>query len=367
MKIYYLFAPIEEGCVGPESGVERKVRSQAETMDADLVILPTVKYSGKTSEKIYRRLPLTPGWRNWKYNGEFDDADAVYIRKVYEDSTFIRYLCDIKKSNPSVKIIYEVPTYPENEGSGRGSITGMPYRIKMRRAIKNLSKYVDRIVTFYGQNEIYGIPCIKLINGYDFSKVQLCERSKANEIHILSVAQNASWHGYDRAIEGLHQYYANGGTENFIYNLVGDPLKEYIDKVEEYNLSEHVILHGRKSGEELNDMYRQSFIGLDVLGGHRKDYPVSSSLKSREYGAWGMPLITSSPVDYLDENSEYQLIVPYDDTPLDFETVSEYYHKLFDGNDCNALAQEIRANAEQCCDMKIAMEPVVEWIEGDCE
>ena len=58
MKGYYLFAPVEPACVGPQSGVERKVRAQhaalARHLDCELVIwasivfieaIVTVKYS----------------------------------------------------------------------------------------------------------------------------------------------------------------------------------------------------------------------------------------------------------------------------------------------------------------------------------
>ena len=61
--------------------------------------------------------------------------------------------------------------------------------------------------------------------------------------------------------------------------------------VREHHLEDHVIFHGKQSGEPLKALMRQSFVGIDVLGGHRKDYPVSSSLKSREYCANIMRLL----------------------------------------------------------------------------
>ncbi len=116
MKGYYLFAPVEPACVGPESGVERKVRAQhaalAKHLDCELVILDPVKYTQSLSERIIRRLPGTAAWRKWEYRGEFDDANFLYIRQVYHDAAFVRWLRDLKRSNPGVKIIYEIPTWP---------------------------------------------------------------------------------------------------------------------------------------------------------------------------------------------------------------------------------------------------------------
>ena len=101
MKGYYLFAPVEPQNVGPDSGVERKVRAQHKALslytDCELVILPPVEYSGSVAEKIVRRMPFTAAWRKWAYKGEFNDADFLYIRQVYHDDSFVRYLRSIKR------------------------------------------------------------------------------------------------------------------------------------------------------------------------------------------------------------------------------------------------------------------------------
>lgn len=359
MKGYYLFAPVEPGCVGPESGVERKVRAQhkalASCFDCELKILPCAEGSRSIWGKLIRRLPFTAMRRKWEYNGEFDDASFVYIREVDYDNAFIRYLRSMRKSNPKLSVIYEVPTYPENSGS-RVTLRTLPFRLKEKHTQAILHSYVDRIVTYYGQDMIYGTPCIKTINGYDFSHIELPKREISDRIEILSVAVNASWHGYDRLIKGIEKYYAEGGSENFIYHIVGAPLPEY------GVTNEHVILHGPMFGDELKELYRRCLLGVDVLGGHRKEYPISSSLKSREYAAYGLPLITSSPVDYLEEDSPYQLILPYDDTPIDMNCVVEYYHRLYDNVDCNILAENIRKNGESKCGMLMTMQPVINWL-----
>lgn len=365
MKGYYLFAQVEKENAGPGSGVERKVRAQCKALqqylDCELVILPPVEYSGSLSEKIRRRLPLTAAWRKWKYLGEFNDADFLYIRQVYHDASFVRYLCAIRRQNPKIKIIYEVPTYPYLTEQ-KTSRANAAFRKKEARWCVRAAKYMDRIVTFYGQNEIWGVPCIKLINGFDFSQVELPERPAPKDVQIISVAATAFWHGYDRLIEGIHQYYENGGTENIVYHVVGTVLPELQKMVRDYHLEEHVIFHGRQSGEALRKLYAQCYLGVDVLGGHRKDYPVSSSLKSREYAAYGLPILTASPVDYLPKDCPYQLLVPYDDSAIDIEKVLAYYHSLHKVSDGNELARGIRAFAETRCDMSAAMKPAIDYI-----
>jgi len=135
--------------------------------------------------------------------------------------------------------------------------------------------------------------------------------------------------------------------------------------VDSYGLSEHVVLYGRMSGAPLEALYAKCSLGIDILGGHRKDYPVSSTLKSREYGAYGLPLITSSPVDFMEKDYPYQMLVPYDDSPVDIQAVADFWHGLYDGRDCSAIAEEIREYAINRCDMAITMKPVAEWLKSE--
>ena len=365
MKGYYLFAPVEKDNVGPDSGVERKVRAQhkalSQYVDCELLILPPAEYSGSKAEKIIRRLPFTAAWRRWEYKGEFNDADFLYIRQVYHDDSFVRYLRAIKKQNPKIKIIYEIPTYPYDTET-HVSVSNAALVAKERTARRAAAKYVDRIVTFYGQKEIWGVPCIDLINGYDFSTVELPQRERTSTIHVISVALTAFWHGYDRFLAGLAEYYVHGGKENIVYHYVGSSMPEHERFVKEHHLENHVIFHGKQSGAQLKALLKQSFLGIDVLGGHRKDYPVSSSLKSREYCAYGIPVITSSPIDFLPKNSPYQFLAPYDDSPIDIDTVTQFYYSLYARNDCNVVAKVIRNYAEAQCDMSVTMKPVADCI-----
>lgn len=365
MKGYYLFAPVELECAGPESGVERKVRAQCKALDqyvdCELVILPPVQYTGSVAEKIVRRLPLTAAWRKWKYRGEFDDADFLYIRQVYHDASFVRYLRAIKKRVPKLKLIYEVPTYPYLTEQ-KTSAANAAFRKKEARWSRRAVKYVDRIVTFYGQDEIWGVPCIKLINGFDFSQVELPRRPAPKDVQLISVAAAAFWHGYDRLIEGLRRYYESGGTERIVYHFVGNTVPELQNMVREYGLEERVVFHGRQSGEALKALYARAYLGVDVLGGHRKDYPVSGSLKSREYAAYGLPILTASPVDYLPERYPYQMIAPYDDSPIDVPALLRFYHEIYDKNDGSTVSGAIRAFAEERCGMAVTMRPAADYI-----
>ena len=366
MKGYYLFAPVEKENIGPQSGVERKVRAQhkalCEHFDCELVILDPVEYTGSIKEKIVRRLPFTAAWRKWKYNGEFDDADFLYIRQVYHDDSFVRYLKAIKKNNPGIKIIYEVPTYPYDPQT-RISAINLIFVIKDRICRHKAAKCFDAIVTFFGQDDIWGVKCIKTINGYDFSGSVLPERSYQKKINIVFVAATASWHGYDRMIKGLADYYSKGGNkEEICFHMIGKVLPEHRKLVDKYNLNDHVIFYGYLPADKVSEVYANCLIAVNVIGECKGESPTSSSLKSREYGAYGLPFISSLPVDYVPIDYKYQLLVPRDDSPIDIKTVVGFFKSIYGDKDCNTVAHEIREYAYSRCDMSVTIKPICEWI-----
>lgn len=371
MKGYYIFAPVEAGAAGEFSGIEKKIRNFCkiigEKIDITLDILPTYEQDTSRLKRVIRRwIVWTPVGIDWrKYTMRYVGGDFLYIRKAHHDHSFIAFLKTIKKRMPDVKIIYEIPTYPY-EKELKITIGNFPNYLKDRIYRKELKKYVDRIVTFYNQEEILGVPTLCIMNGYDFSNLKpasYCLRE--GEINLIEVSTTAFWHGYDRVIEGIHNYYQDGGTVDIKFHMVGPEMDELKQMVEKYHLQEHVLLYGKKSGEELEAIYKKCCIGVDVLGGHRKDYPVSSSLKSREYAEKGLPVITSSPVDYLPKNYKYQMICPYDDSPINMESVVAFYEDVFGHSSVLQVASEIQTTAKKLCDFHVTLRPILEYVNGE--
>ncbi len=367
MKGYYIFLPLEEGCVGPTSGIEKKIRTFCkvlkEQIDISLDILPVYQQEKSKIARVVKRWMLwQPVGHKWEYDGQYADADFLYIRKVDHDRTFINFLRDIKKQNPDIKILYEMPTYPY-EKEQKLTIKNFPIYAKDRIYRKKLKKYVDRIVTFYNQKEILGIQTICIMNGYDFSNINDTTYTLSKDkIEMIEVSTTAFWHGYDRIIEGLKNYYQNGGEINIVFHMVGAVIEEHRELVKKYNLESHVVFYGPKSGKELEGIYKKCSMGVDVLGGHRKDYPVSSSLKSREYAEKGMPVITSSPIDYIPSNYKYQLLCPYDDSSIDMNQVIEFYQSIFEQESVSEVVDNVRKTAIENCDFHETLKPIIQYL-----
>jgi hypothetical protein len=371
-KGYYIFqTSFNDQNELKNSGVYKKIISQCKTLmnffDIDIDI---VNYHAETGvvKSLIRRLPFTATAYRWKYTGQYDDADFIYFRRVIHDKTVIAFLRDIKRSNPNVKIIYEFPTYPYDKEM-RG-LKNFPFIWKDRYYRRKLHEYVDRSVTFHKHKIIFGVPSIQVMNGIDFDSVKIANyKLNLSTINIIAVAVPSFWHGYDRFLRGLGKYYKSGGKRNIFFHMVGDGVEipSYKQIIEEYGIKEHVVLHGSKFGAELNAVYDMCCLGVGTLGEHRKGISYSSALKSREYGAKGLPIITSILIDYIPKDYKYQLNIPADDSPVDMMSVFKFYDVIYEKENPKDVAHTIREFAEAHCDMSVTMKPVIYYIIEELE
>ena len=232
---------------------------------------------------------------------------------------------------------------------------------------KQLHNYVDYISTFYGGNEtIFGIPTIVIPNGFDFSTMSLVhEELPSDAVHIVAVSSMREWHGYERFLAGMKNYYQQDGKRKIMLHLVGKGREypKYESLTEEYHLSPYVVFHGAMHGETLDAVYEKCAIGIDSLARHRSGIHTLSSLKSREYGAKGIPMINSCKIDILEDDFPYLLRVPADESPIDMEQVLAFYDRLYgEGRSRVQVGKEIRSYIEARSGMRETLRRVVETL-----
>ena len=180
----------------------------------------------------------------------------------------IQFLNRFRKVNPNCKIVLELMTYPYDGEVKRHWYDYSLYWID-RHYRKQLFNYIDRIATLTLDDSIWGIPTLKINNGIDFSINEVRSGNlEKNCVHVIAVSICAWWHAYERFIEGLHNYYTNGGNRNIVFHLVGDgtELPKYRELTAKYQLDSHVIFHGIQSGDALDKIYDQCSFGIGSLG-----------------------------------------------------------------------------------------------------
>ena len=273
--------------------------------------------------KLKKRIDFSPIIRYAKQ----EKIDFIYWRTFHNSNPFTIHLAkELRKSN--VRIILEIPTFPYDQeyASHSEKLTLMGDQLVR----KQFCKYVDRIVTFSNDEEIFGRPTIRISNGIDFSKIPLRQsmHDVSKELHLVAVAEIHYWHGYDRLIEGLYRYYQANPKYKVHFHLAG-PISgereqhEVVDAVSNYHLEQYVHLYGPLHGEALEELFNKGDFAIGSLGRHRSGITHIKTLKNREYAARGIPFIYSENDSDFD-HQPYILKAPADESPISIRQILDF-------------------------------------------
>ncbi|HIE0646966.1 TPA: hypothetical protein ACXJNB_000011 [Serratia marcescens] len=283
-------------------------------------------------------------------SGRDDDYHMVYLRQPFPTIRSIGFSNFIKKIKlKAKKIVLEMPTYPFlNESK---NLKEKLYNFLFRWQFSTSKKNIDLIV-YMGAftKEIWGVKALRIFNSVDISQnpmIKNCFSKTVNDepIRLIGVAQLAFWHGYDRIITGLAEYYKNSSNSKAVYfDIVGNSdfggaeseLKALVDKL---NLRKYVIFHGPQHGDALTKIFESSNIAVDSLGRHRSNNEYNCSLKSKEYCARGLPFVKSHKDDAF-EGTNYFYQVPPDESAIDISELLNWYKRVdFDPNEMRCFVE----------------------------
>lgn len=351
-------------------GISKKIDMQMEAL-SNYFDMDEAEVNTSPRSLIKRILGLFPTASITRdYQGALDrleQPDFLYVRRTVADRAYLTFWKKVKEKYPDCKIIVEIYTYPyDKDDFGRWD--AWPFYLKELLYRPKLKKYIDRFVTYTEDTEIFGIPTIRTINGVQIDKIEIVKGEyQENKITMMAVAYMQSHHGYERLIEGLRQYYqGNDHPYTVELLLIGDgpekPLYESL--VQEYQLQESVRFYPTMSGKQLDEMYDISDIALASFGTYKKGvYTRLSALKTREYLAKGMPIMTGCEIDVLDEHYPYVKNFSNDAQPVDIAEVITFYESIRNRHsDKGTVAKTIRDFAVSHVSMDSAMKPIIDYI-----
>ncbi len=285
------------------------------------------------------------------------NIDVLYYRNSQPSNRLIK----IMQKKKLIKII-EFPTYPfENELAK--SKTKFEYNLFWKNGMKKYQDFADIIVAILSDTKLNVDQKIVLINnGILLEDIKIKNQNKKSYINLLSIANVAFWHGYDRIIKGLYEYYQKNPKKEVYYHCVGEgPVLENLKSlVKELKLEKYVIFHGTKVGEELDKIVVESDVAFGSLGNHRKGLYSDSALKNREYCARGIPFVMASNDQDFPESFQYVFRAPADDSPVDIAKVINWYEDLSKEHPDYSL--EMRKYAEENLSWDVKLKPVIEKI-----
>ena len=378
MKIIYIIPYVtRKNYCGLSKGVINKIDAQivalkkydVDVMETHIDISLTNPVSLINSVLRIRRI-LSEIYLN-KFNFPVDDT-YIYCRTL---TPYI--LHNYYASKTPFKVIFELQAITSNvlhhwrTPSLYQSLNNLCYglldvclgkRIKLKSSA--LVSVTDEIGDYNRQLTSERLSYLTLGNGIDVSKILLRKVPAYDGVfHVLVVASVHSWHGIDRFIRGLHEHNAHyANSTKIVLHIVGDgpELPHLKELTAELNLQDRVIFHGFKSGKELDEMFDMCHMALDALAGFRKGLTETSSLKSREYCARGIPFIASSKDADFPDGWEYVQKIPDDESSVDMNTIIDFANLVLADQE---HPQKMRRYAEENLDWIAKMRILKEFLE----
>lgn len=232
--------------------------------------------------------------------------------------------------------VMEIPTYPYDQEYA--SVASWEEKLKLtldRWYRKELATQVNAIVTFTNDKEIFGQRTVCISNGIDYDHIPMQKKlpHPDNEIHLIGVAEVHYWHGYDRLIAGLGEYYKQKREKIVYFHVVGGVANsEMYDSVHapgfhelivKYGIEKYLIFHGQKFGDELDSLFNKADFAIGSLARHRSGITYIKTLKNREYAARGIPFIYSE-TDEDFEQMPYIIKAPADESPVCLDEIVKF-------------------------------------------
>ena len=357
------------------SGVCKKICTQVKSFEnnginIDLIDINSIEI--KPISLLWDQLSALFGYNNFDKWSRLLDVlenkllseyfDFIYIRKPLFDSHQIRYFMRIKQKYPNIKLLFEIPTFPyDNE-------VRLSQRLKLRnekRLRSHFKEFIDGFVTYSKDKNIFGVPAINISNGIDYNLIKARQPKQHEGINVIAVALFEDWHGYDRFIDGMIKQRDIVIERNINLFLAGKGriLSQYKEKAKKYRLTDHIHFCGELHNEQLDDLYQYADIALDCMGRHRVGIFYNSSLKGKEYCAYGVPIISGieTELDTL-QDFQYYKRIPADDTLVDMNDVVDYYKSIYSRMNPSEVVMTIRHLSQLKFDNIRAFKPVIDFV-----
>ena len=332
------------------SGVTKKIISQCESFkrnnaDIDIVSSYTPKNAMDCVKRflpIYNREAIKDIF-NKISNMDLQEYEFVYIRYMFAGKDILKVLKLIREKNRSIKIICEFPTYPYRYELKK--IQFIPWLIRDKLYFKKFMNYIDLCTTYSETSCIEGKKCLELFNGIDATNYKI--RSyipHEGTFNVIGVGQLSQWHGYERLIRGLKEYYLQGGKERIVFHVVGNGSQKAAleNTIRQNNMEKHVKMYGFLGSQDLQKLYNISDLAVGSLNTRMVPSMHMSPLKTKEYCAVGVPFIhTTKDYLFMENDFKYSMVCEDDGSNIDIEKILSFSRDLHKMSTPQQISEEM--------------------------
>ncbi|WP_226036155.1 glycosyltransferase [Aquibacillus saliphilus] len=263
-----------------------------------------------------------------------DEVDSIYIRHaLIPRFELLKLLLFAKKKNK--KIIYEIPTYPYFGEQYKGS------KNKVKTSLKLMVEcilwpliyiLIDKCVVIRSNSnvKIYK-KMFNITNGINTKliKAKLCKYNDY-EFQILGLGTIYNYHGYEKILYSIKNCDGKIGQKIIKFHIVGE--SECIEKLklltESLNIEDHIVFHGKRTGENLDEIFDNVDIAVGCLALYRRNADIDTTLKVIEYLVRGVPFITSGHIENVNPVKKTYIKIPNDNTPVNIKNLMDFADSL---------------------------------------
>ncbi|AUJ67807.1 glycosyl transferase [Enterococcus faecium] len=355
-------------------GVEKKIQSQIAAFEKKNIKMDILyeNYKDYPFSRLLKYVPIFSKQLNISDIEKLGKYDFIYMRKPIIDFNLIILLKRIKKLSPTTTCIMEIPTYPYDK-EFQVKFTQRYLGMKDKFWRQYLNKSLDYIVTYSNDAKIFDIPTIRVSNAADYENIKqkTSKFNTDNSITMTAIANFQSFHGYDRLIKGIAQYYSEGGDWAIRLNLIGNGnttvLNSYKSMISNNNLEGIIKVLPGMDSRELDTVFDTTDLAVDTLARFRSGVYYNSTLKGKEYLARGIPIISGVETE-LDnfENYEYYFRVPADESSINISDILDFYTKVIlqSNKTDKEVIQFIREFGKKNFNFDKMLEPVINKIKS---
>jgi len=184
------------------------------------------------------------------------------------------------------------------------------------------------------------------------------------EFHLTIVASHyAPWHGLDRVLKSLRGY--RHKTYAIYLHIVGKIPSELLTVVEEFKTRNmiFVLVYGKLDTQDLDNVFAKTHMACDSLAMYRLNMNESSTLKSKEYIARGIPYLYSAEDKDMQIIEKYLYNVGNNDSIIDFDAVIEHYESL----NIRTMQKEMAVCVKNNLSWEKKVSSLVDFLSETCE
>ena len=274
-----------------------------------------------------------------------ESIGVIYIRLMVPNFALINLLKTAQSH--SVKVYYEIPTYPyyaEQLRTSRKKYRAVAKVVSDVLFFPSIRRHCDHIVTIRSNSKLpLKKKMYEITNGVETENLKSKTYSGQHDgiFRMVTVGTLYPYHGYDRIIKGMKNCNEEINGVPVEFHVIGE--SKTIDDLKKMTLQyglKNVYFHGKKTTQELNALFEDFDVGLGCLALHRRNADTDTTLKIVEYYCRGIPVVTSGKVPYPDKS--VTITVP--DNELDIE-IGEIYNqwKNISGESKRALSEKAKA------------------------